>query len=206
MPIHHVWAFLAAAAFVILVPGPATLLVAGEAQQGRRGAALTTLGIVLGDLVLIGLSAAGVAALVTRWSGVVDALAAAGALYVIHLGARMWRPQAGAAPEHRPAGRHAVARGLLLTLTNPKPILFFGAFFPLFIDPRAQRWLEGFALLGLLFEALNIAYFTALTFSIERLSRVRSSGRVQAFVRRAGALALVGCGAWALTRLDFLQR
>ncbi|MBA2674030.1 LysE family transporter, partial [Ramlibacter sp.] len=98
MPIHHAWAFLAAAAFVILVPGPATLLVAGEAQRGRRGAALTTLGIVLGDVVLIALSAAGVAALVARWSGVADALTAAGGLYVIYLGARMWRPPvAGAA-------------------------------------------------------------------------------------------------------------
>uniref|UniRef100_UPI0017C45A3B LysE family translocator n=1 Tax=Ramlibacter sp. TaxID=1917967 RepID=UPI0017C45A3B len=111
------------------------------------------------------------------------------------------------AQRRQPSGRHAAARGLLLTLTNPKPILFFGAFFPLFINPRAQRWLEGFALLGLLFEMLNLVYFTALVYLVGRLNRSGArNGRAQVLLRRAGALALIACGAWALSQLHFLQR
>jgi len=175
--LHSLGAFVSAAALVILVPGPATLLVAGQAHRSGWRAARATAGVVAGDLVLITLSGLGFAAVMQQWPALGLALTTAGALYVAWLGFGLVRgtPASSDAPAAE-APRAGFLQGLTLTLTNPKPVLFFGAFFPLFIDRASGHWMTGFYALGAIFEAINLVYFGALILLVSRLRRVAAFG------------------------------
>ncbi|MEJ5999072.1 LysE family translocator [Paucibacter soli] len=154
-------AFVTAALLVIMVPGPATLFVLGQARHGARRAWAAVAGLVLGDALLISAAALGLAALLQRWPALLALLRWGGAAYIAWLGLALLRARAGTAAAAAPAG--GFARALLITLGNPKPLLFFGAFFPLFMRRDGEAgWLAQFYLLGGLFELLNIGYFALL--------------------------------------------
>lgn len=156
-------AFVAAALLVIIVPGPATLFVLSQARHSTRRAWSAVAGLVLGDVLLISAAAFGLAALLLRWPFLLLALRWGGAAYIAWLGLGLLLTRPGSAPrKEAPAG--GFRRALLITVSNPKPLLFFGAFFPLFIGAQAtgQGWLARFYLLGGIFELLNIGYFAAL--------------------------------------------
>ena len=177
--LHSLGAFVSAAALVILVPGPATLLVAGQAHRSGWRAARATAGVVAGDLVLITLSGLGFAAVMQQWPALGLALTVAGALYVAWLGLGLLRSAPGSASTLTADSPHAgFLQGLTLTLTNPKPVLFFGAFFPLFIDRASGQWMAAFYALGAIFEAINLLYFGALIGLVSRLRRVTAVGGV----------------------------
>lgn len=185
-------AFLATSALVILVPGPATLFVIGQAGQSARAAATATLGILLGDVVLILLSGFGFATLLSHWPGLLDGVQIAGALYVGYLGVALLRSDP-AAPSTIAWRARPSATGFLITITNPKPILFFAAFFPLFIPSGAGSYAGSYAALGLWFETLNILYFTTLIMLTRQLkSRFAPAGRSRLPYRLAG-LGLLVC-------------
>jgi leucine efflux protein len=187
--LQHLGAFLAASALMIVVPGPATLFVL--AQDGTRRAALATLGIVAGDVVLIVLAGAGLASLLARWPGLLRALHLGGALYLAWLGWGLWRSR----PQHAAAAGTAggLARAALTTLTNPKPILFFSGFFPLFIASGDGSALASFLALGALFELLNLAWFAALIVGADRARRLVGGPPSRWPLRRLGGLALMAC-------------
>lgn len=196
--IEHVISFLLAAILVIVVPGPATFYVAGMAHRSARSAVVATAGIVAGDIVLIGLAGAGFAALVSQWPALLSAIKISGALYVAWLGFGMLRAPAtpartenafAAAPSSKGFGK-----GLLITLTNPKPIVFFAAFFPLFISPATPSWLASFLMLGALFEVINLVYFTALILLIARLRQTTTYQRfATSGFNRISGVGLVLC-------------
>lgn len=155
-------AFVAAALLVIIVPGPATLFVLSQARQSTRRAWRAVAGLVLGDLLLISMAAFGLAALLLRWPALLLLLRWGGAAYIAWLGLGLLLARPGAAPKPVPDG--GFIKALLITVGNPKPLLLFGAFFPLFIGAQATGpgWLAQFYLLGGIFELLNIGYFAAL--------------------------------------------
>lgn len=188
--------FMLAATLVIIIPGPATLLVAGQARQSGRRAAVAVAGIVAGDVVLITLSAAGFAVLMQSLPWLLPAMRMLGAAYLLYLGIGLLRSHDVQAQPHKPA--HAgFARGLLMTISNPKPVLFFSTFFPLFIPAAQTGAVHGFAMLGLVFEGINVLYFvllcSLLTWVNKRLAQQASSGwlhRLQA----GGVQKICGCG------------
>ena len=193
--------FLLASALVIVVPGPATLFVAGRAHASTRAAVAAVAGIVAGDVVLIALSGLGVAALVARWPNLLDAVRIVGALYVAWLGVGLLRaPTALAATAAQRAHAGDALRGLLLTLSNPKPILFFAAFFPLFLDPAAASTMQGYYRLGAWFELLNLAWFALLVLAVRRLRRSDALAALpRGLVHRLAGCGLLLCAAlvWA---------
>ena len=188
--------FLIASTLTIIVPGPATVYVAGKARASTRAAGLASAGIIVGDLLLIALSGLGFAALVARWPALLAAIRVVGALYIAYLGVGLLRtrPAAVAAPAPDRATRGHFARGCLITLTNPKPILFFSVFFPSFIDPAAPSRVQAFAVLATIFEALNLVWFAAWILAVRGLRRMPALDRLDA-VCGAG---LVLCGAFLL--------
>jgi leucine efflux protein len=203
--LHSLGAFVWAATLVILVPGPATLLVAGHAQRGAWDAARVTAGVVTGDLVLITLSGLGFSALMQQWPALGLVLTVAGALYVAWLGWGLWRSRPDATRADRassPMTRGGFAQGLMLTLTNPKPILFFGAFFPLFIDRTdngAGHWMTSFYALGAVFEAINLIYFAVLIGLVARLRRLPAlAGVSRGRLHRVSGGGLMLCAALML--------
>ena len=193
MTLAQLLPFALASALVIGVPGPATFFVLGQAQVSRRHAARATLGIVLGDVLLMTASALGFAALVTRWPLLLLAVKLGGAAYLVHLAWGLWRStQAG--EQRDPASHNSFVKGLLLTLSNPKPVLFFAAFFPLFIPQSANTPLQSFATLGLVFEALNLAYFATLVMLLKMAGKQPSFQRFLAGrFNRVAAIGLLLC-------------
>lgn len=157
--------FMLAASLIIIVPGPATLLVAEQARQSGQRAAVAVAGIVCGDLLLIGLSLAGFAVLMQGLPWLLPALRLTGAAYLLYLGQGLLhdgRSGKGYKNNTQQAGSANFARGLLVTISNPKPILFFSSFFPLFIPSAPDNAAQGFMMLGLMFEMINLLYFAAL--------------------------------------------
>lgn len=195
------WAFVPAALLVIASPGPAMLLVLGALARSRRHALVAVLGLAVGDLLLISLAGLGLAGLVLRWPVLLLALRWLGAAYVAWMGLRsLWAslrpPQPQAAAGTPPASPHAGFRAaLLLTLFNPKLVLFFAAFLPLFLDPRQAHWLLGFFGLGALFELLNLAWYALL---IGALGSVAARHLDKPWLQRTSAVALLGCAALVL--------
>lgn len=199
--LHSLAAFVPAAALVIIVPGPATLLVAGHAHRSAWLAARATAGVVLGDIALITLSGLGFATLMQRWPTLGLSLTVVGAFYVACLGWMTWRASPPPTLEGRgPTSAGGFMQGFALTLTNPKPVLFFGTFFPLFIDPAksdAGHWMRSFYALGAIFEAINLLYFGALICLVSRLRRWTTQPRVP--LHRLGGGGLMLCAALMLT-------
>jgi leucine efflux protein len=171
--------FLAASTLLIVSPGPAMLFILRQCQRHATAPFEGLAGMVAADLVLIGLSCLGVAALVTQFPVLAGAIKLAGAGYVAWIGFQAAR-NAPATIEAREDRGSSFAQGLVITLSNPKAILFFAAFFPLFTTTGAPAG-EQFIRLGLLFECVNVAlYCLFITGSRYLLSRAQ--------LRRAGAI------------------
>ena len=192
--VQHLGAFLLAALLVIVVPGPATLYVLGQARTAASRATLAVAGLVVGDLLLITVAGLGLGALLRQWPAALLALRIAGAIYVAWLGLAMLRSAPARNAAQVPPGA-AFGPALLLTLLNPKPILFFGAFFPLFLAADSGDWLAGFMRLGLLFELINIGWFALL---ITAAVRLRARAPAGPWLNRLGGLGLLGCAALVL--------
>jgi threonine/homoserine/homoserine lactone efflux protein len=198
--IQHLGAFLLAALLVIVVPGPATLYVLGQARMALPRAMLAVGGLVAGDLLLITAAGLGLGALLQQWPAALLALRIGGAAYVAWLGLAMLRSAPAADAVDMPSGTKAggaFGPALLLTLLNPKPILFFGAFFPLFLAADSSDWLAGFLRLGLLFELINIGWFALLIAGVALLRR-RTRLPAGPWLNRLGGLGLLGCAALVL--------
>lgn len=200
LDIANVWSFLLAATLVIVVPGPATFYVIGKTHQSPWLASQATLGIVAGDVVLISVSGFGFASLVARWPLLLLAVKVIGAIYLLYLGwnlAQSSRQQLHRLSPHKDKPAHFgedFLKGLLITLTNPKPILFFAAFFPLFIKTGATAVTQKFYALGVIFELLNLCYFSTMILIVTRLRHWRAFDRfLNGGFNTACGIALMGC-------------
>lgn len=201
--IEHLPAFLLAATLVILIPGPATLYVAGRTQRSVSSGCWATLGIVAGDIVLITLSGFGFAALVAQWPLLQAVIKVGGGLYVAYLALELFNSptsQNYAGPAKPAPG--GFAKALLITLANPKPILFFAAFFPMFIDKAAGSTTRSFFALGAMFEVINLVYFAALIAIVARLQRAQLLGQSgSALLQKISAVGLLICSAVVLSSI-----
>ncbi len=189
-------AFCAAILLFLALPGPGTFaLLTATGQGGRRGGAAATLGLILGDQVLLWLAVAGVAALLAAHPAVFQAVQYAGAAYLAWIGLRLMLARGGeASPIRMAAGRYA-HQAFLITLLNPKAIVFYMAFFPLFIDPATHQGLPTFAAMAATIAAISAAYCLALVWLADAVSaQVRAHRRLAAALQRLAGVALVGFG------------
>jgi threonine/homoserine/homoserine lactone efflux protein len=193
-------AFAAAAAVVIAIPGPTTLMVTGHAMSsGTRVALASLLGVALGDFTAIACSVLGLGAVLAASAEAFTVLKWAGALYLIYLGIKLWRAPAvafgvGAAGQGaKRSFRRAIAESFSVTLLNPKGLLFFAAFLPQFIDPH-RAVLPQVVVLALTFEALAATSLALYIFMTTRARRVMDSPRAIRIMNRAGGTMLIGAG------------
>jgi threonine/homoserine/homoserine lactone efflux protein len=161
----HLVAFLLASIIFIQVPGPSLLFTIGRALTvGRADALLSVLGNALGLLVQIVCVALGLGALVATSAAAFTVLKLVGAAYVVWLGLQAIRHRADARLAMASAGQGlrrmtpwgSVRTGLVVGATNPKTIVFFGAFLPQFVEPSAPAGPQ-LLLLGAVFAVLAIA-------------------------------------------------
>ncbi|MDE2200735.1 MAG: LysE family translocator [Rhodospirillales bacterium] len=143
MPELHLYlGFLLASTVLFLIPGPnVALIVANSVAYGTRYGLLTMAGTASAMVVQLAVTAAGMAALLGAMAGWFEVVRWIGVAYLLWLGLRQWRAPAGdlslvRAQPRSPAG--IFLRGLLVSLTNPKTLFFYGAFFPQFIVPGPE--------------------------------------------------------------------
>jgi threonine/homoserine/homoserine lactone efflux protein len=133
-------AFAAASAFLILMPGPMVALIIANAVSGDRSAGLATVGGAMGGLAVhLLLVCLGLAVLLAGLGEAIFWLKFAGAAYLFYLGVKTLLSKKvigapGRAKAARPPGR-VFAEAFLVQITNPKLLIFYAAFFPLFLDP-----------------------------------------------------------------------
>lgn len=183
-------AFVLASAILVVIPGPTIVMVVGQALASVAG-------VGLGDLIAASLSLAGVGALLATSAGAFAALKWLGAAYLITIGIRMWRSPVSFAAEAATVvetRRRIVFRdAFLVTLFNPKGIVFFVVFVPQFID-QAKPYAEQATLFVGVFVLLGIvnAYLYALLATTAR-GFIRRP-RVLKAATRTGAACLIGAG------------
>ncbi|UXH78047.1 LysE family translocator [Roseateles amylovorans] len=145
----HTWTlYLLTVIGLSLTPGPNSLLVlAHGAMHGHRRTLWTVAGGALGFTSLIALSMLGISALLQTASSALLVLKVIGGAYLIWLGIQLWRAPAirlapSAAGAARASARSLFRQGLLSAISNPKVLLFYGAFLPQFIDPNRDLLLQ----------------------------------------------------------------
>jgi leucine efflux protein len=192
--IHDFVAFVASVLVFLMLPGPGTLaLLNSTGKRGCRAGAAATLGLIVGDQLLLWLAVGGVAALLQTSPPVFRAVQYAGAAYLAFLGLRL--VFAREAPARTPAVHTAndFRRALLITLLNPKAIVFYMAFFPLFIDPQTQKGVATFAAMAVTIAALTLVYCLTLVALAGFLAeRVRAHGALTRTLEKLAGIALVG--------------
>ncbi|MGW1626208.1 leucine efflux protein LeuE [Streptomyces sp. NPDC002172] len=173
--------YLAGLVLIVLLPGPNSLYVLSvAARQGIRAGYTAAAGVWCGDTVLMTLSAAGVASLLKANVVLFGIVKYAGAGYLTWLAAGMlraawatWRSrreQAAerTAPAAAPAQERPYRRALVISLFNPKAILFFIAFFVQFVSESNP--VVGFVTLGVLAQLASVLYLSVLIFGGSRLA------------------------------------
>ncbi|MGW4871420.1 leucine efflux protein LeuE [Streptomyces chartreusis] len=195
--------YLAGLVLIVLLPGPNSLYVLSvAARRGVRAGYTAAAGVWCGDTVLMTLSAAGVASLLQANAVLFGIVKYAGAGYLTWLAIgmmraawAMWRTRREKSVEESTdtvAHERPFRRAFVVSLLNPKAILFFVAFFVQFVDPGYAYPALSFVVLGAFAQAASFLYLTALIFSGTRLaSAFRRRKRLSAgATSAAGALFL----------------
>lgn len=189
-------AFCAAILLFLALPGPGTFaLLSSTAKGGFRGGAAATLGVILGDQVLLWLAVAGVATLLATHPLLFRAVQYAGAAYLAWIGLKLLFAKPGSASPVQITTGHYLRQALLITLLNPKAIVFYMAFFPLFIDPGRHQGLVTFGAMALTIAAITAVYCLLLCAFAQAVSeRVRTHQRLARWLERAAGVFLIGFG------------
>ncbi|WDV54054.1 leucine efflux protein LeuE [Streptomyces coeruleorubidus] len=195
--------YLAGLVLIVLLPGPNSLYVLSvAARRGVRAGYTAAAGVWCGDTVLMTLSAAGVASLLQANAVLFGIVKYAGAGYLTWLALGMlraawgmWRTRREKAVDATPdavTDERPYRRAFVISLLNPKAILFFVAFFVQFVDPGYAHPALSFVVLGAFAQLASFLYLSALIFSGTRLaSAFRRRRRLSAgATSAAGALFL----------------
>ena len=189
-------AFAAAFVLLLFLPGPGNLaLISSASKGGGAGGLASVLGLLLGDQVLLWLTVAGVAALLKTYPSLFLALQWLGAAYLVWLGYKMITAKPGEGPSIQITQGHYFRETMLITLLNPKAIMFYFAFFPQFIDPvNHQGWIT-FLVMALTIAVLGFIYcFGVVLITHFMAERIRANPRFSGFLQKLAGVCLIGFG------------
>ncbi|AVS83376.1 LysE family transporter [Paracidovorax avenae] len=189
-------AFVAAILLFLAIPGPGNLaLVTSTGKGGVRAGMAATLGVIAGDQVLLWMAVAGVAAMLSAVPAVFHAVQWLGAAYLAWMGARMLLARPGSAPVIAIQPRHYFRQAALITLLNPKAIMFYMAFFPLFVDPAHHRGLLTFGVMAATIAMLSFLYGLGVVLLTHRMAeRMRARPALGRALERLAGTFLIGFG------------
>ena len=160
----HTWLlYLLASTGLSITPGPNTLLALTHgALHGHRKTLCTISGGALGFTALIALSMLGIGALIQAWAPALMVLKWVGGAYLVWLGVNLWRSpgvqiQSAADAAAAMPGTRLFRQGCLSAVSNPKALLFYGAFLPQFLDPKRDLPAQ-FAIMAATFVAIEFMY------------------------------------------------
>jgi len=194
-------AYVLACVVITIVPGPTvTVIVANSLTHGTRAGLLNVAGTQIGLGLMMATLVVGLSTIIATMGWWFDWLRLAGAAYLIWLGWKLIRSSGDMEAVKAPVPRGGfVLQGLLVILSNPKGLLWFGAFIPQFIDPKGD-YVGQIILLGVTAMATALISDGAYAILVGRAGSALSRHRVR-LVNRVGGVFLIGGGIWlALTR------
>jgi len=189
-------AFAVAIIIFLAIPGPGNLaLLTATGKGGVRAGLVTTLGVIAGDQVLLWLAVAGLSAVLINYPALYSTVQWVGAAYLIGLGYSLYNTKAGDGPVLNMTPDHYFRQGLFITVLNPKAIVFYMAFFPLFVDPATHLGLLTFAVMAATIAALTFAYGLVLVLLTHHLAeRVRANPIIGVILNKIAGALLIGFG------------
>jgi len=203
MELHVYLAFVVATAIMIALPGPSVLLtVAHSISFGWQRALSTVAGSTMGIAVQLVVAAIGLTSLLNVVTDLFEWLRWAGAAYLVYLGIRLWL-SAGKPLEFETSSlskTNLFVQGLIITIPNPKSLIFIAAFLPQFIDAGRP--------LGLQFTFI-VPTFLVITFTVTSIwalvtgkvsGFIKSQQAFQSILRTAGGLMIIAGAGLAIAR------
>ncbi|MDH6578966.1 leucine efflux protein LeuE [Kitasatospora sp. MAP5-34] len=176
--VHDLATYVLGALVIVLLPGPNSLYVLSvAARKGVRTGYRAAAGVFFGDLTLISLTSLGAASLLKANPAVFAVVKFGGAAYLLWIGVGMlraarqlWRehrsgPEAQISEDPAQAVERPFRRALVISLLNPKAILFLLSFFTQFVDRSYGRPALSFGLLGGILQTFSVLYLSTLIFA-----------------------------------------
>ncbi|MDO6407185.1 LysE family translocator [Pantoea phytobeneficialis] len=213
LDIMHFPLFLASVFLLCITPGPDLAYVVGQSvANGRRSGVISAAGVALGSCTHAIASAIGLTALIAASPLLFTVIKYIGAAYLIFLGSKMvWstlmRRQAASGADEPVAKstastRSLLSRGLITSITNPKVLLFFIAFFPQFVVIDGAHHAQSFLILGLTYALIGFATDTCFALLAGgAASAVAKNAAMQRLLDRVVGITFIGLGIrLALTR------
>ncbi|WP_287740010.1 LysE family transporter [Diaphorobacter sp.] len=189
-------AFVAAIVLFLAIPGPGNLaLITSTGKGGVRAGMAACMGVIVADQVLMWMAVAGVAGLLAAYPAAFHAVQWLGAVYLGWMGYKMLTAKPGDAPVLNIAPRHYFRQGAVITLLNPKAIVFYMAFFPLFVNPATHRGLVTFAAMAATIATLTFLYSLVVVLLTHFLAeRMRANPTVARMLEKTAGVFLIGFG------------
>ena len=188
--------FVVAIIVFLLIPGPGNLaLITSTSKGGIAGGLGATFGVIAGDQVLLWAAVAGVSAVMAAYPTAFYLVQWVGALYLAWLGIKMLTAKPGDAPILQIKARHYFRQAVLITLLNPKAVVFYMAFFPLFVDPKTHLGMTTFSVMAATIAVLTFLYgLSSVLLTTFFAERIRASPKVSGFLNKAAGVFLIGFG------------
>ncbi len=203
MDIHVYLAFIAATTIMIALPGPSVLLTVAHAISfGWRRGLCTVAGATAGIAVQLAVAALGLASLLHAVAQVFEWLRWAGALYLVYLGIRQWQSanQPLGFDHSAVSGANLFVQGLVITIPNPKSLIFIAAFLPQFIDTARPLGAQ-FAFIVPTFLVITFGMTSIWALAAGKAGRfLGSPKRFPPVLRASGGLMILAGAGLALAR------
>jgi threonine/homoserine/homoserine lactone efflux protein len=189
-------AFVVAIIVFLAIPGPGNLaLLTATAKGGVRAGMAATFGVIAGDQALLWMAVAGVATLLVTYPAAFALVQWLGAAYLAWLGYKLVTAKPGDAPVLELKPHHYLRQAFVITVFNPKAIVFYMAFFPLFVDPAVHQGLLTFAFMAITIAALTFCYGLVVVLLAHFLAeRIRASDRATSALNKTAGVLLIGFG------------
>jgi leucine efflux protein len=182
---------------LLLLPGPGNFaLVSATGQGGIKGGLAAIVGVLVGDQVLMWLALAGIATVLQTNPHVFLVVKCLGGCYLGYLGCTLFASDASGVSRRKLKAGHYFRQTLMITLLNPKTVLFYMAYLPLFVDPMHKQHFLTFSALAMTVSTLTFLYgLIVVLLTYYCASYMQSKSRwVSGFAKIAGA-CLIAFGA-----------
>jgi len=189
-------AFVVAVIVFLAIPGPGNLALLGATAQGGVASGMAaTAGVIVGDQTLLWLAVSGLSALLVTYPAAFQAIQWAGAVYLIWLGAKLLRARWDDAPALALNPDHFFKQAFFITVLNPKAIVFYMAFFPLFVNPVTHQGVLTFAVMAATIACLTLLYGVVIVLGAHLLAKRAGAYRAVGFaLNKVTGLLLISFG------------
>ncbi|MHA0862364.1 leucine efflux protein LeuE [Enterobacter ludwigii] len=202
--IVNFWTYLLGATLIVLAPGPETMFVIKTSiTSGIKRGFAAIFSILMSDVLLVLLAWCGLtSAVISSTPALFNAIKYAGAAYLFYLGVQtiraIFKPALETSQENKSSAdaKEIIGRGMLVTLLNPKTLLFYISFFAQFINVQAEHSWMAFIILAAVMFAITLVYFGFLVFcGSYLLSRLKGNRRLSTIGNALVGMFFIGFAA-----------